>query len=87
MDSKYSDVCTVPAKRIADRVSDLTPEQLREAFVVALWGLDCQVAEEVESGVHWGPVLACLNAVAAVVGLPDVDVGEFDDEDDFFLPL
>jgi hypothetical protein len=77
---------TAAGERIAERVGDLTVDQLRAGFTAALLGLDSEAAEEVGSGGQWdGPALTTLNAMAGALGLPGVGPGDFDSEDDFYV--
>ncbi|UOZ03412.1 hypothetical protein [Amycolatopsis sp. WQ 127309] len=77
---------TAAGERIAERVGDLTEDQLRAGFTAALLGLDYEASEEVGSGGQWdGPALTTLNAMAEAVGLPGVGPGDFDSSEDFHV--
>jgi predicted DNA binding protein len=86
VDSIPAPTITVAAYRIAERVGDLTPDQLKAAVAAALVVLDDEAAEEVGAGGYFdGPAMATLNAMAEAVGLSRIGQADFEDEEDFFL--
>ncbi|MEU4524732.1 hypothetical protein AB0F52_39185 [Amycolatopsis sp. NPDC024027] len=77
---------TVAAHRIAERVGELTFDQLKAAVIAALSMLDDEAAEEVGAGGYFdGSALSTLNAMAEAAGLARFSREDLASEEDFFL--